>query len=385
MRILQVHTRYRQPGGEDAVIETERQLLKDAGHVVDRSLLDNPHGLGPSLAALAKAAWNSKAAAKVLDTSQRFRPDVIHVHNTWFALSPAVFPTLKAEGYPVVTTIHNYRLACVNALLYRDERPCMDCVGRLPWPGVLHRCYRGSAIQSGVVAVTIANHRRRGTWEHDVDRIIVLSRFAADILVRSGIQESRIVVKPNVVKDPGPRTCLPSEGDSILYVGRLAPEKGILDLLSAWRKADLPGLELLVIGDGPLLDEVRAAAGAGVNVMGRVPSDGVRRLMLGARALVLPSRWYEGMPMTLLEAMAAGLPVVVPDHGDLVEIAGSGGVPYQALGVESLANTLELLADGDLSDRRGQLSRAAYLDRFMPVGGVARLEEIYAEAVGGRD
>jgi len=367
------------------VVETERQLLEDAGHVVDTSLLDNPHGLWPSLAALATAAWNTKAAGKVLETAQRFRPDVIHVHNTWFALSPAVFPTLKADRYPVVATIHNYRLACVNALLYRDERPCMDCVGRLPWPGVLHRCYRGSAIQSGVVAVTIAKHRRRGTWEHDVDRIIVLTRFAADILVRSGIPESRIVVTPNVVNDPGRRAGPPSAGTSVLYVGRLTQEKGILNLLSAWSRAELPGLELLVIGDGPLMDEVRTAAGAGVSVLGRLPPDEVRRMMLEARALVLPSRWYEGMPMVLLEAMSAGLPVVVPDHGDLVEVAGSGGVPFQALRIESLAGALELIVDGAHSDRRGELSRAAYLDKFVPVDGAARLEEIYAEAVAGHN
>lgn len=385
MRVLQVHTRYRQPGGEDAVVETERQLLEHSGHTVDTHLIDNPHSLGPTLTSLPKAAWNTRAAAEVLSSARRFRPDVIHVHNTWFALSPAIFPTLKAAGFPVVVTIHNYRLACVNALLYRDGRPCMDCVGRLPWPGVLHRCYRGSAMQSGVVAVTIATHRLRRTWEHDLDRIIVLTRFVADILARSGIPERLMVVKPNVASDPGPRVGPPSTGDAILYVGRLTQEKGIMDLISAWRRAERPGRELLVIGDGPLLDDVRATAGAGIRLLGRLPSDRVRGLMLEARALVLPSRWYEGMPMVLLEAMAAGLPVVVPDHGDMIEIAGSGGISFRALDVDSLANALDLLEDNDLADRRGDSSRAHFLDRFAPINGAARLAEIYAVAAAGQD
>ena len=363
------------------MVETERQLLEDAGHVVDTSLLDNPHGLGPSFAALAKAAWNAKAAAKVLETAQRFRPDVIHVHNTWFALSPAVFPTLKADRYPVVATIHNYRLACVNALLYRDERPCMDCVGRLPWPGVMHRCYRHSAIQSGIVAVTITTHRRRRTWANDVDRIIVLTRFSADVLGRAGVPSGLMVVKPNAVDDPGQRTRPPSAGRSVLFVGRLTEEKGIMDLVEAWGRTPRPGLDLMVLGDGPLLKGVRLARTAGFDVLGAVSSGEVRRRMLEARALVLPSRWFEGMPMVLLEAMAAGLPVVVPDHGAMVEIAGSGGIPFRALDVESLAGALDLLSNDDLADRRGAESRGAYLDRYTLIGNAEALTDIYALAI----
>ena len=378
MRILQVHTRYRQPGGEDVVVETERQLLEHAGHTVETHLIDNPAGVGQTMASLSRAAWNTRAAALVRDVADRFHPDVVHVHNTWFALSPAVFPTLKAAGYPVVVTIHNYRLTCVNALLYRDGGPCQDCVGRLPWPGVIHRCYRGSAFQSGLVAVTIATHRRRRTWKRDVDRFIVLSRFAADVLVRAGIPENRIVVKPNVVNDPGPRPIPPSAGSSVLYVGRLTEEKGITDLIEAWSRADVAGLDLVVIGDGPLLAEVRSVDGGKVKVLGALSPEEVRRRMLEARALVLPSRWFEGMPMVLLEAMAAGLPVVVPDHGALVETAAAGGIPFRALDVGSLAGVIEQLVDGDLADRYGALSRTEFLDRFTPEGNLAELTETYA-------
>jgi glycosyltransferase involved in cell wall biosynthesis len=287
---------------------------------------------------------------------------------------------VDASGFPVVATIHNYRLACVNALLYRDGRPCLDCVGRLPWPGVLHRCYRGSATQSAAVAVTIATHRARRTWHQDVSRIIVLTRFAAEVLIRSGIAESRIVVKPNAVADPGPRPRPPSMSDSVLFVGRFTEEKGVLDLVQSWGRARVEGLRLTMIGSGPLLDVIRASGSPGIDLPGQIPPFEVRRLMLEARALVLPSRWFEGMPMVLLEAMAAGLPVVVPAHGDLVDTAGSGGLPFQALDVDSLAGALRALSDDGTVDTMGASSRSEYLSRFTPTESASSLLRIYVEA-----
>jgi len=380
LRILQVHTRYRQPGGEDVVVDVERQLLEAAGHRVKTHLIDNPVDLRSSVASLARSPWNSRSAAQVLAKALEFRPDVVHVHNTWFALSPSVFPTLQDGGFPVVATIHNYRLTCVNALLYRDGGPCLDCVGRLPWRGVLHRCYRDSALQSAAVAVTIATHRARRTWHDDVSRIIVLTRFAANMLARSGIPESRIVVKPNAVTDPGPRSSPPSTNDSILYVGRFTEDKGVLDLLGAWGKAKLRDLQLTMIGSGPLLDRIRGSGEPGITALGHVPSAEVHRRMLDARALVLPSRWFEGMPMVLLEAMAAGLPVVVPAHGDLLDTAGPGGVEFRALDVDSLAGALGVLSDDATVDSRGASSRSEYLSRFTPAESASNLIRIYNDA-----
>jgi len=380
LRILQVHTRYRERGGEDVVVDVERQHLEAAGHRVKTHLLDNPVDVRPSLASLARSPWNRQSAAQVLAIALEFRPDVVHVHNTWFALSPSVFPALGDGGFPVVATLHNYLLACVNALLYRDGGPCLDCVGRLPWPGVIHRCYRDSALQSAAVAVTIATHRARHTWQEDVSRIIVLTGFAADILARSGIPEGRIVVKPNAVTDPGPRPRPPSTSDSILYVGRFTEDKGVLDLVRGWGMADLRDLQLTMVGSGPLLDRIRASGQPGVTALGHVPSDEVRRRMLEARALVLPSRWFEGMPMVLLEAMAAGLPVVVPDHGDLPDTAGPGGVEFKALDVESLAVALGTLSDDAAVDSRGASSRSEYLSRFTPAENASNLLRIYTDA-----
>lgn len=380
MRILLVHNRYRQAGGEDAVVEAEAAVLENGGHTVHVLRVDNPAGAAAAGVALAKAPWNRAAATAVVETAKSNEADVVHVHNTWFSLSPAVFPALKAAGVPVVATVHNYRPACVNALLYRDGRICEDCLGRLPWRGVAHACYRDSRLQSAAVAVTITGQRWRRTWERDVDAVIALTEFMAGKLESSGIPGDRIVVKPNFVPDPGERSRVPSASREVLYVGRLTEDKGVLDLVGAWEDSSAP-LDLVVIGDGPLMAEVVAASGPRVSVLGSRGGPEIRRRMLAARALVIPSRWYEGLPMVLLEALAAGLPVVVPDHGALLEAAGEAGLAFASGDPLSLAAEISRLSSDATVERCGAAARERYLEVFTPEIGLARLEEIYARVL----
>lgn len=366
------------------MLESERRILGGAGHEVELHELHNPQASSAAVRSLAQAPWNAAASHAVVAHATAFGADVVHVHNTWFALSPAVFPALRKAGFPIVATIHNYRLACVNALLYRDERICEDCVGRLPWRGVLHSCYRDSAIQSATVAVTIATHRVRRTWERDVDVVVALTPFAADLLARSGVPADRIVVKANTVDDPGERPRQPSASRTVLFVGRMTEEKGVLDLMAAWSGLSGGDLELVMIGDGPLLDTVRTCAGPGINVAGREPAAAIAERMVGSRALVLPSRWYEGLPMVLLEAMSAGLGVVVPSHGALSEIGGSGATVFASGDRQDLARALDSLsADADV-DRLGAEARRRYLAHYSPAVGVAQLEAVYQRAIEAR-
>jgi glycosyltransferase involved in cell wall biosynthesis len=380
VKILQVHTRYRRPGGEDSVVRTEGELLKAAGHDVMTCGFENPTSAPAAAWALVQAPWNQTAAGKVVDAARTFGADVVHIHNTWFALSPAVFRQVQQAGFPVVATIHNYRLSCVNALLYRDGAVCEDCVGRTPWRGVIHRCYRGSATQSAVVAVTIGTHRAAGTWARDVDVVIALTSFSAAKLMSAGVPPERIVVKPNVVDDPGPRAISPSESRRLVFVGRLTEEKGVTDLLKAWESADEWNLELEIIGDGPLLSTIRSSAQASVSVSGAIPSEEVRSRMLASRALVLPSRWFEGLPMVLIEALSCGLPVVVAGHGALPEVAGEAGMTFAPGDSQDLAGVLSSLEDDTVVEERSFAALRRYRERFSPEIGLTHLEDIYALA-----
>jgi glycosyltransferase involved in cell wall biosynthesis len=381
MRILQLHTLYREPGGEDAVVHAEAELLRRVGHEVVQYHARNPMGSVGAASALAFSPWNPLAARSVRRVAERVQPDVAHVHNTWYALSPAVLPALRRTGVPVIMTLHNYRLMCANAQLFRDIGICEECVGSSPWSGVRHRCYRGSTALSVPAAGTIALHRRLGTWRRQVDLFLALSQFARTRFIRAGIPPERIQIKPNFVVDPGPRIIPAGQSATVLYVGRLSREKGVDKLLEAWQLLGETPLELAIIGDGPLRVELEGRAVPGIRFEGRLGPEDVRRRMLAARVLVLPSVWYEGQPMAVLEALAAGLPVLASGLGGMPEVLGQVGTewlvpPHAAAWAESLRG----LEDARLVEQGGARARALYERSFSEASAADMLEDAYAQA-----
>ena len=382
-RILQIATHYREPGGEDAAAAAEARLLAGAGHEVLEYRAWNARNDLKAGAQLAVSAWNPWAAQKLRRLMEEHRPDIAHVHNTWFALSPSIFRELHRNGARVLMTLHNYRTVCSNALLFRSGRPCEDCVGSHPWHGVRHRCYRGSSVASAAAAANIALQRTRGTWVKDVDAFLALNEFSKHRLVAGGIPDEKVILKPNFVDDPGPRANGPSESEQVLFVGRLSPEKGILELLDAWRRASPRKLRLLVVGDGPLMSQARAHADASIRLLGRLRKSEVSKLMLSSRALVLPSKSYEVQPMVLLEAMAAGLPVLASDLGGNSEVLGAIGAEWLVAPgrVEDWSRALSGLASGSIVDQAGVRARSTYCARFTPEVGLRNLERAYTSAL----
>jgi glycosyltransferase involved in cell wall biosynthesis len=382
MRVLQIHARYRESGGEDRVVEAEADVLRGAGHEVQLVEGRNAEGTPRAAAQLAASLWNPISQRRVARALASFRPDVVHVHNTWFSLTPAVILTAARAGAPVVATLHNYRLACSNALLFRDGRHCEDCVGTHPWHGLVHRCYRKSTPGSLAAASNIALHRGLGTWVRHVDRFLVLSEFARSVMLRTGLPPDKLVVKPNFVRDSPPRSGPPSAGNRVLFVGRLSVEKGVRGLLDAWHAADVEGLELVLIGTGPLESELQGLAGPGVILAGRMEPAAVRVEMGRARALVLPSISPEGagQPLAVMEALAAGLPVVASRVGGLAAVPDELGEGFSApaLGLTAWAAALTGLRDDQRVDRAGALARSIYEARFTPEVGLTALERAYS-------
>lgn len=385
MRVLQVHSSYRQSGGEDSVVEREASLLTEGGHQVLQHIVPNPEGGWPTVRALSVSSWNPNQRHTVTRIVEDWRPDVVHVHNTWFSLSPSILGGIARCGVPVVATLHNYRLLCVNGLLFRQGGPCERCVGRSVVDGVVLRCYRGSAVSSAAVAGSISIHRLLSSWTRHVDALVVMSEFARSKFVAGGYPPAKLRIKPHFSADPGPRPRSPSESSSVLYVGRLSPEKGVAHLLDAWVASGMfTGLNLTVVGDGPTRSELMARGAPNVTFAGSMPPGDVRRLMLEARALVFPSLWYETFGLVMVEAMATGLPVCASRLGGTAELLSD--LPDECL-VEPVSpkgweSAISRLGDDEWVDSVGAMARGSYEARYTPEVGLSNLVTLYEEVLG---
>ena len=324
-RILQVHTRYRQVGGEDQVVAAEARLLAGAGIEVRQVIFDNadlresrsPTGdLGLAVGSI----WSRAARARVAAELEDFRPQAMHVHNTFAAASPSIYAAAGSAGVPVVQTLHNYRLVCPSATAFRDGRACTDCVGRLiPLPGVVHRCVRGSLAQSATVAAMLVTHRALGTWRRRIAQYIALTAFQRQLLVSGGLPgagsgSSRTswsrIPAPERVSDPG---CCSS-----------AASRSRRGLDPSWTPPD--GCRARFGWRGPAArGPVAAAAERGtIEYLGLLDGGAVVRHMQSAVAVVLPSINFEGFPVTLVEAFATGTPVIASQVGSLAELVDDG-------------------------------------------------------------
>lgn len=318
MKILMVHNYYQQGGGEDVVVMAERELLQSHGHDVRFYSVSNDAITG--IINKIKTAWatpySSSARIDFAAELASFGPDVVHAHNLFPLLSPSIYDACRDAGVPVVQTLHNFRTVCPGALLLRDDKICEECLTGHPYRAVLHRCYRGSLPGSLVVARMVEYHRKHGTWQDKVDCFIALTDFVKAKFVQANFPAEKITVKPNFLFSQ-PETGK-GEGGYALFVGRLSQEKGVSLLLEAWERLAVK-MPLKIVGDGPLSQMVAKSAGRlpGVEWLGRKSRDEVLSLMKDAVVLVFPSIWYEGFPMTILEAYAVGLPVIAGDIGSM--------------------------------------------------------------------
>ncbi len=384
MKVLQLHARYRITAGEDSVVDNEADALRRNGHDVRQLIVENPPGALAAVGALARSLHNPTTARQVNAEISEHRPDIVHAHNTWFALSSSAVAAAAATGVPVVMTIHNYRLGCIGADLFRDGAVCTACVGRSPVRGVLHGCYRDSRLQSALHATEVAVTRSRRVLDRSVARFVAPSRFMADRLLDMAVPHDRLVVKPHFVADPGPRPNTPSESDEVLCIGRLAPGKGIDTLLDAWPSVGR-GRRLVVVGDGPLAPGLEDRTPAGVELLGWRSRAEVAERMLRARALVMPTEWYEPFGMVLIEAMSAGLPIIVTTAaGARTIVDGRGSLVVPPGRPDRLAKAITSL-DDDTVDEEGAANRARFEERYTEAIGVANLESLYTSVIRGEE
>ncbi|MGW2566115.1 glycosyltransferase [Streptomyces sp. NPDC001537] len=395
MHVLVVHNRYAsaQPSGENKVVDQEVELLRAAGHRVElferRSDDIGAMSLLGKVAVPLRVPWNPAVRTELAAKLRSERPDVVHVHNVFPLLSPAVLAACADAGVPAVATLHNYTQVCPPGTLQRDGRPCTECVGSaLPLPAVRHGCYRNSRIATVPLAISLSANRRR--WWSGVERFLCISAAQRDTLVRAGMPAERLVVKHNFVPDPG--ATREGEGEHLLYLGRLAEAKGVRLLMAAWDELAASGgvgVPLVIAGTGPLEAEVTAwAAGRDdVRYVGLYDTAECQKAIARSVAVVAPSTWLEAFGLVVVEAMAAGVPVVAAGHGAFVELVEDGvtGLLHQPGESASLASCIRgITAEPDQNREMGRAARLRYEQGFSPAVGLDRLVDEYRTAIAGR-
>lgn len=385
MRILFIHSRYQIPGGEESVVEAEIQLLQSRGHEVFRYERDNHEVSGMNRAALLRdTLWSASSHQAVGRLVAAHGIEVVHVHNTLPLVSPSVYSAASRAGAAVVQTLHNFRWLCPQGTLLREGRICESCVGKIPWRSIQHRCYRDSAVQSAVMTATYGLHTVLGSLHRHADRIIALTDFARDKFIEGGFPADKMVVKPNFVEDTASGTAPTSRQRSgVLYVGRLSEEKGPDVFVEAAGLAPTERFEML--GNGPLAETL--ARPANVTFAGAVAKAQVLDAMQRAMVLVLPSRCYEGLPMTLVEAFCNGLPVIASRLGAFPSLIEDGvtGLLFDPGDASDLARKVQWCRDHpETVARMGVAARAMYLRRYTAQSNHDQMVSIYRSAIEHR-
>ncbi|MEM6352770.1 MAG: glycosyltransferase family 4 protein [Cyanobacteria bacterium P01_D01_bin.14] len=344
MKILMVHNRYQIQGGEDRSFDSESQLLEQYGHQVFRYIREN-NEIAQTISRLevgVRSVWSQTDYLEINRVIEEFSPDIVHVQNFFPLISPSVYYAARKHNIPVIQSLRNYRLWCLNAYFFRASSPCELCLDKpVALPGIFHRCYRDSYLQSTAVALMQSTHRLLRTWQKKVDRYIVLTDFFKDKAVQGGLPDKKLSIKPNfVATDPGAAY---TKENFLLYVGRLSPEKGIQTLLAAWMQhSDLPTLKF--IGRGPMVEDIQKVAGQRehVDYLGELPLNDVYDWMGKAKALVFSSQWYEGLPRTIIEAFAKGTPVITSRLGAMENLVGHQytGLHFELGNVEDLVRQI---------------------------------------------
>jgi len=389
MKIILVHNNYQYPGGEDKVFDLERALLQDHGHRVVVYQRSNHELASQSLLQRLMipihTIWARDSFRQMEAVLRKERPDIVHVHNTFVRISPSILAACRQAGVPVVKTLHNFRLMCPSATFFRNGKICEECLQSNLLRSVRYGCYRQSRSATASIALALALHRRARTWIDGVTSFIALSRFSRNKFIQGGLPPGKIAHKPNFVHpDPGKKR---ESGYAAVYVGRLSAEKGLETLLRAWRL--LPSqVRLQIFGDGPLRAPLERLASSlnlrNLTFHGRVTNNLAQEAIKGARLLICPSENYENFPLTIVEALSCGTPVVCSRLGAMQEIVldGQTGLHFSPGAAEDLADKVVSVWDRpERIKEMGSAARQDYEQKYTAEKNYVQLMQIYHEAI----
>lgn len=390
MKILQVHNRYKQAGGEWTVVTQEQKLLS-RNHEVDCLYADNNkeiNGWMSRLKLLFRTHYNAESKQKVLAKLASESYDVMHVHNFFPVLSPSVFEAAREQGVPSVMSLHNFRLIHPNGLMFHNGKPDHRSVKGSAYRCVPDGVYRNSVLQTAVVAHMIEYHRKKETWSRIPSAFITLSEFSRSLFIEGGLPEERIFIKPNFIEDPlnnQDGLSLKEKKENVfLYVGRISEEKGVDELIQCWLQFK-PDARLMIAGDGPMKEKLESKTVHADNIewLGQVSREQILEHLSTAKGLIFPTKCYEGQPLILLEAMSVGCPVITSKIGNPENMIDDGktGFHFKPGDTGDLYEKCRQVLDNPgYSLEMGKRARAEYLEKYTPRVNMDMLTEIYEKA-----
>ena len=354
MRILLVHNYYEQAGGESGVFENLLRLLKRVGQDVEVYSRHNSEILNFNLknkASMAMGAFFSLRSWSELKTLiRRRRPAVALVQNVFPLISPSVYYALRSEGVPIVQLVYNYRFVCPDAQLFSLGEICERCVLGNHWHAVARKCYRDSHSLSAWYAANLKLHRVMGTFSRNNDLFIIPDHFLGTRLIKGGIPAHKIRrnVNPFFVEDYQP--CY-EPGEFILYVGRLVRQKGVFTLVHAIAHSSSDGPPLYIVGDGESRGELEKLVrnlklANRVKLLGPRWGKDVQWLIARSRFVVIPSEWYDNLPLVLCQAYATAKPVIASAINGIPEYVENGvdGFLFEPGNVAELSQRIDQLS-----------------------------------------
>lgn len=362
MKILIVNKFFYPRGGDCIVAMSTRRLLMEHGHSVRVFAMQYPDNIdlqesssfagevrftgsmSEKIAGIKRILGLGNLKSKIIDVLDDFKPDVVHLNNVHSYLSPLIGEIASERGIRVVWTLHDYKLLCPSYSCRRpDGEICEECLHG-PLQVIRHKCMKGSAVQS-LIADIEARCWNRKRLEKMTDTFIAPSFFMRNKMLEGGFSHLKVKTLHNFI-DPLKAGRLAAavkdrREDYFCYIGRLSEEKGVETMLKAASEADV---KLKIAGDGPLMPQLtsRYASYPGIEFLGHLDAEGVMELLSNARAAIVPSEWYENNPLSVIEALCSGTPVIGANIGGIPElISDADGILFSPGNAEELQGILK--------------------------------------------
>ncbi len=382
MKIVQVHNYYKIAGGEDTVVAQEKKMLENNGHNVvtyyKRNDVIDDFSFLDKVKLLQNTQWSKETYHSFLKFLEQEKPEICHVHNVLPLISPSIYEACKKNGVPVVQTLHNYRLICTNGLLMREEKICEDCLSRSAYGAVLKKCYRNSYLQTYAVARMIEKNKARKVWTEKVDAYICLTEFAKQKFIEHGLPVEKLTVKPNFIEELT-ISAVEKKEPYFIFVGRITASKGV-ELLKKIDK-ELP-IPLKMVGEGDLENQFINCEN--ITLLGKKSHAETLKLIQGATALIIPSLWYEGMPMTILEAFSLKTPVIASNIGAMKTMINHelNGLLFEPNKISELKENLSFaISKQPILEKIALNAFTEFQNEYSAASNYKKLMKIYSELI----